>query len=115
MHHLRIHIHVSEPYSFERENGGESDLDGWSVDHLEDGCDEWIVHLDRPFTMDKEVFEAVRISPRYFREHLARIGDRLVSVPANIVPHGRRWRDMDSRPLVMVGIVAQGGPAAPIE
>lgn len=102
-----MRIHVAEPWTFERGNGT-CDLSGWTDDHHRLGQEEWVVHLNEPFTIEDEQFHQVMISPRYHGETLHRVMDRLVNLTVNIVPHGRRWKDQDERSLAMVGTVAQG-------
>jgi hypothetical protein len=113
MPRLALRIHVSEPWTFERENES-ADLTGWTADHRYFDKEDWIVHLDKPFTIDEEVFEEMRISPRYLGEDFRHVVENsLVNLTVNMVPHGRRWSNIDERPLAMVGLVAQGFPTEP--
>ena len=115
MHRLPLRIHISEPWTFERENES-ADLTGWTADHRYHDKEDWVVHLDTPITIDEEVFEQLRLSPRYHGETFEHvIENSLVNLTVNIVPDGRRWRDMDERPLEMIGLVARGFEDTPTE
>ncbi|MFW2830545.1 hypothetical protein [Sphingomonas sp. ID0503] len=108
MARLALRIHVSEPWTFERENES-ADLTGWTADHRFLDKPDWLVHLDKPITIAKEAFGAVQISPRYVGEDFWAVMDNpLVNLTVNIVPHDpERPRD-DDRPSPLVGLVAQG-------
>jgi hypothetical protein len=107
MPRLALRIHVSEPWTFERENES-ADLTGWTADHREPDKEDWIVNVNRPYVIDEERFEQMRVSPRYLGESFHNLVENsLVSLSVNIVPCGRSWADMDGRPLAMVGLISR--------
>lgn len=79
---LRLRIHVSEPFDFERENES-ADMFGSTVDHDGD-ADEWEVELEAGFTFNEVDYDAVLIGPRYVGEHLDRVQDSILGVPVRI-------------------------------
>ncbi len=101
MTRLRVHIHVAEPWNFDRYNPT-SELIGWTIDHADADNEDWLVHLEERFTMNDHGFSRVMITPRYHGEQLARIVDTLASVSIDI---GHR---VDGDWLYdMVGTIAQ--------
>lgn len=79
---LRLRIHVSEPFDFERENHN-ADLFGFTTDQDGD-ADEWEVELEGWFTFNELDYDAVLIGPRYVGEHLSRVHDSILGVPVRI-------------------------------
>lgn len=84
--HLKLRIHISEPWDFERATGL-SDFTGWTTDYT--GADsetneEWEVHLDHGFEYHERRIGRLLVSPRYVGEHLARIFDAPVGFPVRI-------------------------------
>lgn len=87
---LRLRIHVSEPFDFER-HAGTADLFGTTRDHADHGNDEWLVELEDWFSFNDADYDQVLIGPRYVGEHLARVHDALLGLPVRIahrVPDG---------------------------
>ena len=85
--HLRLRIHISEPWDFERQTGVE-ELTGWTMDHLgdSDGIEqnEWEVMLDTPYTMNDVAHDRILINPRYVGEKLAKACDSIVGMAVRI-------------------------------
>ncbi|HWJ69050.1 MAG TPA: hypothetical protein VNS79_03245 [Sphingobium sp.] len=90
---LRFRIHVTEPFGFERANGGAADLFGTTPDSADADATEWTVALESWFHLDDEDHDVVLVAPRYVGEPLARVFDSLLGFPVRIahrVPDG--WR-----------------------
>jgi len=81
--HLKLRIHISEPWDFARETGVE-ELTGWTVDYAIDELEEWELMLDASYKMHNVVHGRVLVSPRYVGEHLSRIFDSIVGFPVRI-------------------------------
>lgn len=80
---LRLRVHVSEPFDFERENARGADLFGVAMDSTGTN-DEWKIDLDEAFTFNEVNYDAVLIAPRYVGEHLEQVHDALLGVPVRI-------------------------------
>ena len=103
---LRLRIHVSEPFDFERENDS-SELFGWTTD--DDGeSDEWEVTLEEGFTFYKSAYDRVLIGPRYVGEHLDRVHDALLGVPVRIA-----HRTEEGWHFAMTGVLGLAPPPPP--
>lgn len=81
--HLKLRIHVSEPWDFERANGTD-ELTGWTVDYADEENGEWEVELDHGFEFRDHHYGRVLIGPRYVGEHLNRVFDVVVGFPVRI-------------------------------
>lgn len=82
--HLKLRIHVSEPFDFARRNEGREDLTGWTVDYVDRDLDEWEITLDRGYDLNDVHHGRVLVSPRYVGEHLLKVHDALVGLPIRI-------------------------------
>jgi hypothetical protein len=80
---LRLRIHVSEPFDFERENPS-PDLFGTTVDHLDEETDEWLIELETGYSFHEEDYTDMLLSPRYVGEHLSKVFDSILGVPVRI-------------------------------
>jgi hypothetical protein len=100
---LRLRVHVSEPFDFERENA-EPDLFGWTVD--DDGeSDEWEVVLEGSFRFNKTGYDRVLIGPRYVGEHLDKVHNALLGLPIRIAHRTREgWH------FAMTGMLSLAPP-----
>jgi hypothetical protein len=104
---LRLRVHVSEPFDFERENAS-PELFGWTQD--DDGeADEWEVVLDAPFTFNKTDYDRVLLAPRYMGEHLDKVHNALLGMPVRIAHHttdedGQGWH------FAMTGMLSLAPP-----
>lgn len=81
--HLRLNIHVSEPWDFER-IAGRADLSGWTVDHDDAANEEWEVHLDEGIDYHEHRIGRLLAAPRYVGEHLARMFDTVTGFPVRM-------------------------------
>lgn len=81
--HLRLYIHITEPWDFARQTGMEA-LTGWTHEHMGDQQDEWEVMLDNPYEMNDVVHDRIFISPRYVGEKLGKLFDSIVGVAVRI-------------------------------
>src|SRR3546814_19125000 len=81
--HLRLRIHVTEPWDFERANGT-NELTGWTVDHADEENEEWEVTLDRSFEFSEKQYRTILVGPRYVGEHLRRMFDPVAGFPVRI-------------------------------
>ena len=81
--HLKLRIHVSEPWDFERTNGT-SELTGWTIDYAIDELEEWEVMLDHGYDLNDVHHGRVLVSPRYVGERLTKIYDAFVGFPVRI-------------------------------
>ena len=81
--HLKLRIHVSEPWDFER-IAGTAELTGWTTDHADPDSDEWEVHLDHGFDYHGEHVGRLLAGPRYVGERLDRVIDAVVGFPARL-------------------------------
>jgi hypothetical protein len=80
---LWLHIHVNEPWDFERENGVSS-MTGTTTDHADPDNIEWEVALDGSFLLFEEPFDRVLVGPRYIGERLDRVVDDFVTAAIRI-------------------------------
>lgn len=88
---LRLHVHVNEPWAFERENGVTS-MVGATLDHLDPDCNDWDVTLEQSFVLNEESFDHVLVSPRYVGERLHRVVDDFVTASIRIARFdGEDW------------------------
>jgi hypothetical protein len=81
--HLKLRIHITEPWDFARETGVE-ELIGWTTDYADPENEEWEVLLDHSYKFHDVKHGRVLLSPRYVHEHLSRIMDALVGFPVRI-------------------------------
>jgi len=89
---VRLRVHVSEPFDFERQNGG-ADLFGSTQDSADPDTDGWVIDLDGWFHLGDEDYDVVLVAPRYVGEQLSRVFDSILGFPVRIahrVPDG--WR-----------------------
>lgn len=101
---LRIRVHVSEPFDFERENDS-PDLFGVTRDHADADADEWAVHLEGHFSFNDNDYDMVLIGPRYVGEHLSRVHDALLGIPIRIA-----HRTADGWHFAMTGMLSLAPP-----
>ena len=80
---VRLRLHVSEPFDFERTNES-ADLFGITRDHHDDENDEWQIELECSFVLGEDAYDNVMIAPRYVGEHLGRVFDALLGQPVRI-------------------------------
>ena len=80
---IRLRVHVSEPFDFERFNDS-ADLFGTTRDHRGEGADEWQVDLEGWFHFNNFDYDAVLVSPRYVGEHLRNVFDAILGQPVRI-------------------------------
>ena len=80
---VRLRLHVSEPFDFERTNES-ADLFGITRDHHDDENDEWQIELEGSFLLGEDAYDNVMIAPRYVGEHLGRVFDALLGQPVRI-------------------------------
>jgi len=80
---LRLRIHVSEPFDFERENPS-PDLFGTTLDHLDEKAEDWLIDLETGYTFHEDDYTDMLISPRYVGEHLSKVFDSILGVPVRI-------------------------------
>lgn len=103
---VRFRVYVSEPFDFERQNGG-ADLFGISPDSADLDADEWVIDLEGWFRLNDEDYDVVMVAPRYVGERLSRVYDSLMGFPVRIahrVPDG--WR------FAMTGMLSLAPPPA---
>jgi hypothetical protein len=81
--HLKLRIHVTEPWDFARENGTE-ELTGWTTDYIDPENEEWEVTLDHGYDLNDVHHGRVLLGPRYVGENLSRIFDAIVGFPVRI-------------------------------
>lgn len=85
--HLKLRIHISEPWDFARSTGLE-EVTGWTIDYVhaedEEPNEEWEVTLDQGFEYHERRIGRLLVSPRYVGEHLTRIFDAVVGFPVRI-------------------------------
>ena len=103
---LRLRIHISEPFDFERENES-ADVFGSTVDHESDD-DEWEVTLEAGFTFNETDYHAVLLGPRYVGEHLDRVHDSILGVPVRIA-----HRTPDGWHYALAGMISLAPPLPP--
>src|SRR3546814_1208527 len=83
--HLRLRIHVTEPWDFERANGT-NELTGWTVDHADEENAECEVTLDQSCEFRAKQYRTLLVGPRYVGEHLRRMFDAVAGVPERVAP-----------------------------
>jgi hypothetical protein len=81
--HLKLRIHVTEPWDFERE-AGTTELTGWTTDHVDPDNEEWEVHLDHGFDFNKRRIGTLLVGPRYVGERLERMFDAVAGFPVRL-------------------------------
>jgi ketol-acid reductoisomerase len=81
--HLRLRLHVTEPWDFERTNGT-NELTGWTIDYADEENEEWEVTLDHPIEFHERHIRTLLVGPRYVGEHLRRIFDAVVGFPVRV-------------------------------
>jgi hypothetical protein len=81
--HLKLRIHVTEPWDFER-NAGTAELTGWTTDHVDPDNEEWEVHLDHGFDFNKGRIATLLVGPRYVGERLERMFDAVAGFPVRL-------------------------------
>lgn len=81
--HLKLRIHVTEPWDFER-IAGTADLNGWTTDHADPDNEEWEVHLDEGFDFHERHIGTLLIGPRYVGEQLIRMVDAVAGFPVRV-------------------------------
>jgi len=81
--HLKLRIHVTEPWDFER-IAGTADLNGWTIDHVDPENEEWEVHLDAGFDFNDRHIGTLLVSPRYVGEQLSRMFDAVAGFPVRL-------------------------------
>ncbi|HAF40622.1 MAG TPA: hypothetical protein DCG90_02470 [Sphingobium sp.] len=81
--HLKLRIHVTEPWDFERV-AGTAELTGWTVDHVDPDNGEWEVHLDQGFDFNKRHIGTLLAGPRYVGERLDRMFDTVTGFPVRL-------------------------------
>ena len=59
--HLKLRIHVAEPWDFARQTGTE-DLAGWTVDYVDEELEEWEIMLDASYKLHDVVHGRIRDS-----------------------------------------------------
>lgn len=89
--HVKVRIHVTEPWDFER-TAGAAELTGWTSDHADPGNEEWEVHLDAGFDYHGSRIDRLLAGPRYVGEHLSRMFDAVTGFPVRLAHHqGDHW------------------------
>tara|TARA_B100000519_G_scaffold91234_1_gene79377 strand:+ start:186 stop:554 length:369 start_codon:yes stop_codon:yes gene_type:complete len=81
--HLKLRIHVTEPWDFERQ-AGTAELTGWTTDHAGPDNEEWEVHLDHGFDFNKRHIGTLLVGPRYVGERLERMFDAVSGFPVRL-------------------------------
>ena len=104
---LRLRVHVSEPFDFERENES-SDIFGTTVDHEDEESDEWCVELEGGYSFNEEYYEEILLAPRYVGEHLSRVFDSFVGFPVRLA-----HRTADGWHFAMTGMISLAPPLPP--
>ncbi|HEX7873528.1 MAG TPA: hypothetical protein VF475_11495 [Sphingobium sp.] len=108
---LRLRVHVSEPFDFERENES-NELFGSTMD--DDGeSDEWEIELEGVFTFHKIEYDRVLIGPRYVGEHLDKVHDALLGVPVRIAHRTHSAVDGEGWHFAMTGMLGLAPPPPP--
>ena len=81
--HLKLRVHVSEPWDFER-IAGTAELTGWTIDHADPDNEEWEVHLDHAIDVNDRHIATLLAGPRYVGEHLSRMFDAVAGFPVRL-------------------------------
>jgi len=81
--HLKLRIHVSEPWDFDR-IAGSAELTGWTTDHVDADNEEWEIHLDHSFEYHERPVARLLAGPRYVGEQLARMFDAVTGLPVRL-------------------------------
>ena len=82
--HLKLRVHITEPWDFARHNEGREELSGWTQDHIHAGREEWEIHLDEGYALNDIEHGRILVSPRYVGEHLAKVLDAIVGFPVRV-------------------------------
>ncbi|MET0136776.1 MAG: hypothetical protein ABW192_00175 [Sphingobium sp.] len=106
---LRLRIHVSEPFDFERENA-ESDFLGMTVDHQDADSDEWEVVLEGSFQFNEVEYDRVLLGPRYMGEHLGKVYDAFLGVPVRIAHRTHSEVDGEGWHFALTGMISLAPP-----
>jgi hypothetical protein len=85
---IRLRVHISEPFDFERENES-ADLFGTTLDHADPDADEWVIELEGWFRFNEREYDVVMVGPRYVGEHLGQVFDSLLGRPVRIAHRTR--------------------------
>jgi hypothetical protein len=101
---LRLRVHVSEPFDFERENES-SDLFGTTLDHLDEETDDWCVELEAGYSFNEEHYSEILVSPRYVGEHLTKVFDSFVGFPVRLA-----HRTEEGWHFAMTGMISLAPP-----
>ncbi|MET0238296.1 MAG: hypothetical protein ABW184_00215 [Sphingobium sp.] len=112
---LRLRVHVSEPFDFERENDS-ADLFGSTLDHAGGDTDsddtgeddEWEVALESGFRFNEADYTGVLVSPRYVGEHLSRVHGAMLGMPVRIA-----HRTDEGWHFAMTGLLSLAPPLIP--
>ena len=102
---LRLRLHVSEPFDFERWNES-ADLFGTTPDCEDEEADEWVIDLESSFCFNEKDYRVVLVAPRYVGERLTRVFDSIVGQPVRIA-----HRTMDGWHFSMAGMLSLAPPA----
>ncbi|MCW2366001.1 MULTISPECIES: hypothetical protein [unclassified Sphingobium] len=103
---VRLRLHVSEPFDFERHNES-ADLFGTTRDHGDEDAGEWVIELESRFQFNEQDYDSVLVSPRYVGEPLRRVFDAMLGEPVRIAhrtPEG--WH------YAMTGMLSVAPPAS---
>ncbi|MET0371490.1 MAG: hypothetical protein ABW039_08955 [Sphingobium sp.] len=99
--HLKLRIHISEPWDFDR-IAGTAELSGWTTDHADTENEAWEVHLDESFEFHDHVIGRLLAAPRYVGEHLARMFDAVTGFPVRLAyRHDGAWH------YAFIGMISQ--------
>jgi hypothetical protein len=101
---LRVRVHVSEPFDFERENDS-ADLYGTTRDSEDSEADEWVIELEGRFCFNEVDYDAVLVAPRYVGDHLSRVFDSFLGEPVRIA-----HRTAEGWHFAMAGIISLAPP-----
>ena len=99
--HLKLRVHVSEPWDFER-SAGTAELTGWTIDHIDPDNEEWEVHLDEGFGFHERRIGRLLAGPRYVGEHLTRMFDAVAGFPVRLA-----YRDDGAWHYAFAGMISQ--------
>lgn len=106
---LRLRIHVSEPFDFERENPS-PDLFGTTLDHLDEEAEDWLIELETGYAFHEEDYADMLLSPRYVGEHLSKVFDSILGVPVRIA-HRIEDEEEPGWHFAMTGMISLAPPA----
>ena len=105
---IRLRVHVSEPFDFERENSS-TDLFGITLDHLDVDSEDWLIDLEASYTFHEEDYADMLISPRYVGEHLSKVFDSILGVPVRIAHRVEDDEEQDWH-FAMTGMITLAPP-----